>query len=70
MPKLKTVVLEEDFCTSYRFRSSDLGYDVLTSCFNPLVDMFESRGVEFLIRTEGIWEGDTPVRDFIEGIEC
>jgi hypothetical protein len=69
MPKLKSVILEEGFDTFYRFRTSDLDYEVLTSCFSPLADMFDSRGVELLIRTEGIWEGDTPVRDFIDGIE-
>jgi hypothetical protein len=69
MPKLTRVILEEDRHTFHTFRRSDLDYEVLTACFNPLADMFESRGVELLIRTDGIWEGDTPVRDFIEGIE-
>jgi hypothetical protein len=69
MPKLKSVVLEEGFDTFYGLYGSDLACDVLTSCFTPLADMFESRGVELLIRTEGIWEGDTPVRDFLGGIE-
>jgi hypothetical protein len=69
MPKLKSVILEEGSETFYRFRTSDLHYEVLTSCFSPLVDMFESRGVELFIRTDGIWEGDMPVRDFIDGIE-
>jgi hypothetical protein len=69
MPKLKSVILEERSKTFAMIRSSDLGYEVLTLCFNTLADMFESRGVELLIRTYGIWEGDTPVRDFIDGIE-
>jgi hypothetical protein len=69
MPKLKSDILEEGSKTFYRFRSSDLGYEVLTLCFGPLADMFESRGVELLIRAYSIWEGDTPVRDFIDGIE-
>jgi hypothetical protein len=69
MPKLKSVILEERSKTFAMIRSSDLGYEVLTLCFNPLADMFESRGVELLIRTYGIWEGDMPVHDFIDGIE-
>jgi hypothetical protein len=70
MPRLKCVILKEYLATFTRFLRSEGGYEVLTSCFSSLADVFESRGVELLIRHDGgIWEGDTPIRDFLDGIK-
>jgi hypothetical protein len=66
MPRLKCVILEEGFTRYFRCEG---GYDILTPYFSSLADLFESLGVELLVRNNGIWEGDTPIRDFVGGIE-
>jgi hypothetical protein len=65
MPKLKCVILEGNYDMFYEFYQFHLTYDDLVSCFNPLADAFESRGVEFLLRTYDTLEGDIPIRDFV-----
>jgi hypothetical protein len=65
MPRLKCVILEEDPTLFSRFLRSEQRYEFLISYFSSLADVFESRGVELLIRNNGIWEGDTPIRDFL-----
>jgi hypothetical protein len=67
MPGLKCVILEEGYATFAGFLRFERGYEFLASCFSSLADVFESRGVELLIRNDGIWEGDRPIRDFLDG---
>jgi hypothetical protein len=65
-PKLKRVILKEK---DEPFFWLSLSYEDLISCFNSLVDAFESRGVEFLFRPNDIWEGDVSIRDFVAQME-
>jgi hypothetical protein len=69
MPRLKSVILEEGFPTFTSFFRSEGGYEVLTSYFSSLADVFESRGVELLVRNNAIWKGDTRIRDYLSGIK-
>jgi hypothetical protein len=69
MPRLKCLILEEGFPPYAELFRSEEGYEVLTSYFSSLADAFELRGVELLIRSDGIWKGDTPIRVFVGGIE-
>jgi hypothetical protein len=68
MPRLKCIILEEDFTVFTTLFKSEGDYEFITSYFSSLADVFESRGVELLVRNHGIWEGDTPIRDFFGGI--
>jgi len=70
MPKLKRAILEERLTT--RIVPKDLypSYRDLVSCYGPLADVFESRGVELSLRMQvGIRVMDVPVRDFILQME-
>jgi len=68
MPKLKRVILKEG--STPRIAPNDLfpSYGDLVSCYAPLADVFESRGVELSMRSRDgnwDWEVDVPIRDFI-----
>ena len=72
MPKLKRVILKEG--SSPRIALDDLfpSYGDLVSCYTPLADVFDSRGVELSVRTRDgkwDWEVDVPIRDFILQME-
>jgi hypothetical protein len=70
MPKLKHVILEERITGFIRPKDLYPTYEDLISCYGPLVDAFESRGVELSLRIwEGIWKVDVPVREFILQME-
>jgi hypothetical protein len=66
MPKLKRVVLEEEIDVFDEPKAFYPSYEDLVSCYGPLADAFESRGVELSLRFyDGPREVDVPVRDFI-----
>ena len=66
MPKLKRVILDERFSPFISPRSLYPSYGDLVSCYSPLADAFESRGVELSVRhRDGIFDVDVPIRDFI-----
>ena len=66
MPKLKRVILEERVFPFISFRALYPSYGDLVSCYSPLADAFESRGVELSVRNrDGLWDVDVPIREFI-----
>ena len=66
MPKLKRVILEERFHPFIGPRDLYPSYGDLVSCYSPLADAFESRGVELSVRNRDvIFDVDVPIRDFI-----
>jgi len=50
MPKLKCVILEEVLLLRIVLEDLYPSYKDLVSCYGPLADVFESRGVELLLR--------------------
>ena len=64
MPKLKCVILEEVLLLRIVLEDLYPSYKDLVSCYGPLADVFESRGVELLLRMQARMRVvDVPVRD-------
>jgi hypothetical protein len=67
MPRLKRVILEERITPRKDLYPT---YEDLVSCYGPLADAFESRGVDLSLRTwSPVSKVDVPVREFILQME-